>query len=359
MVNTPTPRTPQPKRRRANLKRKPNTNAQRRPKRRRGAQAPRLASGSPLGLSSRMQQAVNNPVIQQYYQCLESPFTCPPAKLSMGTLVPTFIQTLYYRGSFNLNADGSGYVALFPSVAVSGLGPLIYNYGAHNSSGTYQANNWTNATNASALATECRVIACGLRATPLLAATTIPGVANTGNIPGLSPNALVTMSTDQVNGLIQERPRPGVMNETLESHSFPVDTQSFIFYTALMGGWIGSTTLPNSCPVIGFQGYPNATSIYVEAVLHIECLTGTKLGTIINYDNVAEASSARDALSGFVPSWDSLMETVGYLKRNPAVRTTLGHATRAAGQHMQSLFSTYTVDALRRGGGELVIADMD
>jgi hypothetical protein len=217
-------------------------------------------------------------------------------------LVPTSINSAYWRGSTAANADGSIVIVATPNVVgflqffTSGL--LTAGYTTTNAIDAVSVyNNFGTG----------RVLSIGIRAVPMVAATAVPGVCYTGAMSGVSDSVLTLMNPTDFVDLPQARMNVGSIGASATGR--PIDPSSFIMDGRIVGsaGYSTTTQFPFSTPFIAFTGLPASAQVAIEAVMHFEA-------TPIIYHNLAPLGGASESfggkLSDYWPNFEKLWEVV-------------------------------------------------
>jgi len=292
---------------------------------------PRKAANSDRGI---MLQMANS-----YIASLNDPFTFQGPRLGFGTLVPTAVNSMYYRGAVTSNADGTLALLIIPSV-VQLL--QFYDGGLNNAGHTSVA-----ATDQSALQanfSSARVISMGLRCFPNIAATDAPGVSFQGAMPGMTINRLAAMTP--ADFISYPQGRIGIASNGSIATGRPQDPDSFIFYEQLInigsgGGFSDDDDLPFSTPYVVYQGLPSDTVVYVEVVVNVE--------VIQLYEHSAAPMSIQQTpgptLSSAFPSVERMWEYV-----SPKLGSVASNAITAIGNGLSSMIGSSAGKAL---GGTL------
>jgi len=211
-----------------------------------------------------------------YYKSLVDPFSYAGVRLGWGCMVPTNTVQGYLRATYSANADGSFCIVGLPNCTNAiniGTG------GAAVAAGSNPAN----VTDAAAIAAQFqsgRVVSYGVRAIPMIAATSVPGLCAVGaieqvtytQIQAMTPNDFVSYPTS--NGSI------GIAGASACGR--PIDVNSFTFNPVITNGtgFAVGTVLPYSIPYISFTGLPASATIIVEYCLNLEVINTTLHGTV-------------------------------------------------------------------------------
>jgi len=211
----------------------------------------------------------NGQTTVDYFKSLVDPFECSPPKLGWGCMVPTTVSQAYIRASFTTNADGSGAIMLVPS-ATGGI--LVNTSGL---SGTTWAN--VNFANSSAVASnfgEGRVISMGIKATPNIALTSVPGMVYAGAFTPTTYVNLITLSPSDLVSAVTSHQSISTNGATATGR--PVDPDSFTFLAPIVStsNWTAAansgTSLPFSIPYICFSGLPTLSTVFYEVCMNFE-----------------------------------------------------------------------------------------
>lgn len=256
--------------------------------------------------------SVKGDMTRQYISTLADPFSYGNLRLGFGTFVPTNLATLYVRGSFTSNLDGSFQVMLIPA---NGAGGTNARAGLYVSSATSLATPafshipWQNQAVVFGLGIENRVVAGGIRVLPLMAATSVPGVIYNAQVPSDSFNNLNAVAANTSASYPYCQWGDGRKGAT--GLVRPCDLEAFQFRTQTAGGYPDAlTTTFSSVPRITGLGFPASTSIFVEAVLHVECLPSQQ-NTQTNYVGGGQSDAEiPKTLTDEHSSVDSLWNTV-------------------------------------------------
>lgn len=228
-----------------------------------------------------------------YTNTLNDPFQYGPVRLGYGTMVPTTVTTVYYRGALTVNADGTFVVASFPTVRGTS-GSILYNISG--SAGvTWGQTRLSNDVTVSTLLSAARVISMGIRAKPLLAATATPGILYSGTIPRISIGSIAAQSTIAVTGSPYSEWSSSDRGAVVRWR--PVDSQSYEIIPERLTNT--STFVYDSVPFIGGAGFPASTQVMLEVVMNLEGV-GTIGASLFNGD------APQPQLSDYFPSVDSL-----------------------------------------------------
>lgn len=204
-----------------------------------------------------------------YFKSLVDPFECSPPKLGWGCMVPTTVSQMYTRSSFVTNADGSGGIMVMPC---SNGGILVNNAGL--AVATWVASSFSNAAAIQASFGEGRVASVGVRCTPNIALTAIPGMIYSGALTATTAANINTLTIGDLQQQVTSHQSVSTNGATATGR--PVDPDSFTFQIAVTGasGWGSATflqnTLPFSIPYIAFVGLPASSTVYFEVCINFE-----------------------------------------------------------------------------------------
>lgn len=184
-------------------------------------------------------------------------------------MVPSTITQAYLRSSLVTNADGSASIMIVPGVN----GGILTN-----TSGLAVAT-WTPAqfANGSAISGsfgEGRICSVGIKATPSIALTSIPGMVYSGAFTPATYANLLTLTAVDFQQLVTSH--QSISTNGATSTGRPVDPDSFTFLAPVVAssGWGSApnttTTLPFSVPYVSFVGLPASSTIFFEVCMNIE-----------------------------------------------------------------------------------------
>lgn len=223
-------------------------------------------------------------------------------------MVPTELYTCYTRGSFTLNADGTGSCCLLPVVGSNGgtSAPFWYNNGTFNSNTGWAGASFSNASVVAAALYAGRVVSAGVRVLPQVAATSVPGTIYAGSVNILSQAVLVTNSTNGITSWPQLKMGYGALGATAVSR--PKDPDSFVFDPIVIFGNSSQTTFV-STPVIAFTGFPASTSVQYEIVLNVEgIMSGVSVSAAL--EGGGSGQDAESTPSDFFPSVEQMWKNI-------------------------------------------------
>jgi len=265
-------------------------------------------------IRNRSRNQFNNSLAKNCYSdLLNDPFNNPPCRIGYGTMVPTQLGTVVYRTTTAANADGSFGLYVIPTLGTTS-NPIGYN-NAGAAVATWTTAGWQNiAQYPTTLLSECRIIALGVKITPLIAATAAPATVLAGSISGVARTTLDGLTPTAV--LAYSMLQPFVVRaDTLMVNSRPIDNQAYEFLTV---NAVGSTSniWPNSTPVIAITGAPASANFLIEAIMHFEYIPIPNTTNTREYE--ANASySEEPKISHSFPSQEKLWDyTFGRL--NPS-----------------------------------------
>ena len=279
---------------------------------------------------------------QAYVDNLNDPFDYPPVPLGLGTMIPTECSSAYIRNQFALNADGSGTIVFIPNLIngnnTAGGGAFI----SINNLATATAPTWAtqfNAANATQLTADFdqyRLLSAAIRILPLQAQTAVPGVMNagvvapdsSGNVPG-GTGTIASATTTLISSWPELETFMGY--EPIQVVWRPSELSDYDFSTQRTTTL--TTNVDSNVPVCvaTFSGFPASTTIYFEAVAHIEGYASTK---IVGFNNVGELAKN---VASEQPSVDSLWQYA--VKRIGPTVSSLGSYLAAKGIDMVSNYS--------------------
>lgn len=266
-----------------------------------------------------------------YADLLNNPFEANPCKIGFGCMVPSVVGTMLFRSSQVINADGSIGVFLIPTLGNTGTTscPIFVNVAGAGTT-VWSAGAWTNIGQfPSTLTDELRVISCGLKITPLIAATATPGICFAGSVAGESRNDLAAYSPSS-SATLANLQSFVTSNHTITALSRPIDNAAYEFLTV---NYSGSPTnqFSHSSPFISLTGYPASSTVLIEAILHFEyipVLTSTNLRANMYVDSPDEPKLSSDFVSS-----ESMWEYTRRILTDPAVldigNTFMGVGTSA------------------------------
>jgi len=223
-----------------------------------------------------------------YSDLLNDPFHSPPCRIGFGTMVPTQLGSVVYRASVAANADGSMGVFVNPSVTA---GP-IYIANSGFTTATWTSTGWLNlAAYPATIISECRIIALGLKLTPLVAETVAPVTAFAGAIAGVSTNTIGALTPSQASSYTALSPFI-VRGETLMACSRPLDNSAYEF---LVQNYTTTTNnlYPSSIPLIVLSGLPASTPVLIECVMHFEYIPVVNTVTTRQYNTDFQPSEPK------------------------------------------------------------------
>lgn len=245
----------------------------------------------------------NIPPLNCYSDLLNDPFNTPPCRIGYGTMVHTEVGTMILRQTFTTNADGSFAIVMMPFIGSTNL-PITVSTGligvvAWASSAFSNIGQYPNT-----ILSECRVIASGLKVTPLIAATVAPGTVYAGAVDGRD-QAAFTLNTPQI---ISTWPalRPFInRSETVKVTSRPTDLSAYEFRISDYTG-ANNVVYNNSACAMVLAGFPIGASIIVECVLHFEYIPVPSVTTV--RDNVLTTEDDTPKITSSFPSFEKLWE---------------------------------------------------
>lgn len=250
-----------------------------------------------------------------YAHCLQDPYTHPPIRLGMGTMVPTNLATLTFRGVATASADGS--FAVFCSPVMGGAdaanaAPLHFN-SAGLAVATWSHIAWNNRSAYSNIIGEARVISCALKVTPIISMTAAPPIAYAGSLIGLSTANIYSKTITELLGFTILSSK--VTRSTVGARSRPVDNDAYVFrYATATGGEV--IALETSTPTVLYTGLPASCTLSIEAILHLEYIP-----TNSNSANLNEAHPLTNhpTASSFFPSTEKMWEYINERISAPGV----------------------------------------
>jgi len=268
-----------------------------------GQQKKMNASAGPLNSLVARDLNLDVAVAKRWADNLSNPFHYPPTPL--GSVVPTFISTLLFRGTFTLT-NGSGLMAVLPGLAGAAATPIIT--AAQLTSGTaivQTATAYTNQALAGSGASSARVLSVAVRAWPNLAGTAAPGQMGVGL---LNYNTTLTPftgnSVDTIMGWQSTLfSKAGEDSAGLASWR-PVDSEDLEFNSLYLTSITATGMVTGTVPYIVFSGLPNVTTVTYEVIQHIECTAAFPSTSMIlasMYDSIhADVEGAFQYVSDFV-----------------------------------------------------------
>jgi hypothetical protein len=253
-------------------------------------------------------------VVRAYINTLNDPFTYPGVKLGWGCMLPTSVYTLYVRGNFNTNADGSFAVFMAPQLVNNGitnLYPIQYNVGGAASTTWNNLATWTNVTNVSASASAGRVVSGGIKVYPQVPATSVPGVLAAMSIPTGTSSGILAQTPTTLS--YQPYAEIGYGATGASGVTRPQDVSSFdMDVRTILGNTSSTTVFDCSIPAISGIGFPPTTNIWYEAVLNVE--------TLMNYTDASGAITSMnqrldstETLATHHASFDSMWQAIKHL----------------------------------------------
>lgn len=242
-------------------------------------------------------------MLRRYADLLNDPFSVAPVKLGFGTMVPTTTATLYWRGILTTASDGTLSIAVFPGVNGSNCG-VFSNAGLFTTGVNWAQNQWANSSAVTGMGLQqIRFLGMGLRAYTNSGLNIQPGIWFVGSVPSTYPGAVTAQSASQLVTL--PALKPGVTRTGARAVSRPQDNSSYEFTVAATppSGYLAS----HSIPMIVIQNSAGASSIYVEAVCHIEGIEGLGSETANIF---GESTAPEPGLSDWFPSTEQLFKAV-------------------------------------------------
>lgn len=234
-----------------------------------------------------------------YVATVTNPWAVGPCRIGFGTLVPTQLYTGYARFKVSASSDGAIAFAMVPSL----ISTVQY---ANTSGASTTWNTPVSCTNATAIQVACgsaRVVSAGIKAMPLIPATSSPGMLFAGSIPSTSVGTVTAISANnlaQFPGLKQGRAITGG-----SAISEPIDPDSFNMWSSVVNGFGNNTLFVNSCPVIVMLNLPASCDVWVEVCVNIEgILIANSSSAAIT--NPSVSTESQTTLSDYFPSIESL-----------------------------------------------------
>jgi len=305
-----------------------------------------------------------NSVFRSWVDTLNDPFFYPPIPYGFGTFQPTQLATAYYHGSVAANSvDGTFMVAIGTSL----IGGINYSNSAL-SSGVWTSASYQNTTALQALGDNYRVISLGVRACPLVAATSVPGVSYTGLVDENINNLTTTGNLSTASALSSYvNSHIGLATYGSTAISRPIDdtVAEFLLQTrsttiASISGW--------ATPYIVFTNLPVSSTVIFEVVMNIEILGGNS--AVANGTEVANLSGGLvSAFPTFNAAYRAAIPLLGpsikldFDSGGPAGSTVLSQisssrmrrnisrvvAGAGMGNRMSSFAEEHTIDQLNHG----------
>jgi len=265
-------------------------------------------------------------VAGSYLRSLNDPFQYDGVRLGYNTMVPTELATLYFRGVATCNSDGSWSAIALPAPQVSGQAPVLNNPNGIGST-IWNVGPYSNAAAVSPIMNEFRVVSIGLRALPLVAAVSIPGIAYAGSIPITNFDNAAVMTSSALAALptsVWSNSNDGV---TVVGR--PIDNASFEFRAFTQPT---SVNLPFSAPYVTFQGLPTGTRIIYEVCFNIEGIRDFTIGGVSAINAHDSANSSGPTVSDYFPTFESAWKTLrGYLDNPASFTSDLDAASQITG----------------------------
>lgn len=241
-----------------------------------------------------------------YVNLLNDPFGNSPCRLGVGTMVSTELGSVVFRSTIPTNSDGSLMLFVLPSLGAS-VNPITYSTSTFTTAGAVATTGFSNiAQYPVTIGSESRIIVCGLRVTPMIPATSAPGIIYSGSLLGQSDNSLANLQPAQVatTGSMV----PLVTSDPVYIKSRPIDNSAYEFLVSNTTG--GNTFVyPHSIPTVVLSGFPAGASILFEIVIHFEYIPVYNNTTLREFNNEPDPPTA----SASFPSFDSFWN---YAKRN-------------------------------------------
>jgi len=206
-------------------------------------------------------------VAQAYLNTLNAPFKYPGINIGFGCLIPTMLNSVYVKGSFNVNAtDGTFRVNTLPWTLNPTNNGTIVNIAnlAASVAQTYSPIAAADGGLLNNMAGFARVVSGGLRVFVKYAATAQGGIMNAFTIPTNSSTP-TTLSFNTALSLPQAR-----MSNTDSCSVYyrPTDFNDYEFYSLTSAG--ATSTLASFQGYIDGTGYPTGATVYYEACYHLE-----------------------------------------------------------------------------------------
>jgi hypothetical protein len=234
-----------------------------------------------------------------YVATVTNPWAVGPCRIGFGTLVPTQLYTGYARFKVSASSDGAIAFAMVPSI----VSTVQY---ANTSGASTTWNTPISCTNAVAIQAACgqaRVVSAGIKAMPLIPATSSPGMLFAGSIPSTTIGTVTAISANnlaQFPGLKQGRAITGG-----SAISEPIDPDSFNMWSSVVNGFGSGTLFVNSCPVIVMLNLPASCDVWVEVCVNLEgILIANSSSAAIT--NPSVSTESQTTLSDYFPSIETL-----------------------------------------------------
>lgn len=272
-----------------------------------------------------------SPVVTQYINTINDPFTHGPLRLGWGTMVPTNLYTAILRTSFTGNADGSFGVAMMPSLGGANNNIWFNNAGA--GVATWNAQAYANGTNIYNMIKECRIVSGGVKVFPMVPGTAAPGVLYAGSLPALTVTDFGATTINTFAAVPYLKIGYGATGGCAVIH--PIDPVSFEFTSIAGTGYQTGTLANSSSPIIVGLGFPASTVVFVEVVLNIEAINETSVTAVITNPELRSSDATNDLTDAF-PSVENMWKTIkSYLPESSSVyeaATQLPSIARKANQ---------------------------
>jgi hypothetical protein len=227
-------------------------------------------------------------------------------RLGWGTMVPTLLSCAYLRGSIAVNAtDGSFAIAMLPTLGLTNNPIFLQNSGA--GTGTWSSTSFTNAAAIGTTIFEARPVSGGIKVVPQVAATSVPGVIYAMSLPTATTNQITASTPNALSAFYGAKFGFGSLGASAVVR--PVDPNSFIFEAAGVAGYIGTSTIASTVPVIVGLGFPIGTTIFYECKLNLEGIAAfSDAGAISNPGTRTDSDS--DTLASAFPNIEVMWNTI-------------------------------------------------
>jgi hypothetical protein len=221
------------------------------------------------GPKNNLSSEVQN-VSREYLKTLADPWQYANVKLGWGCMVPSRLAQVYLRGVTTANADGSLALAPLPDVTT---GLFVFAGGAASVSASSNVVP-TDSAAIQANFNEARIVSMGIKAYPVIAATSVPGVCYAGSLTGMTDTILNGLCVNDFASFPTSTMFHGAAGASATGR--PVDPTSFQFQPEYVdtNGWAASanntTEIPFSIPYVAFLGLPNGASVAYELCINLE-----------------------------------------------------------------------------------------
>lgn len=319
------------------------------------------------------------PMMTSYYRCLTDPFNCPPVRLGYGTMVPTQLHTAYLRTSTVTSAAGNLNLFVLPNPNNFVLQTFANGQGVSPEVITSRISTSANVALLNSMYDLTRTVAMGLRIYPMVPATSVPGIVSLGCAPRSDLADFVANydsdppGTHLANASSEYVFQMPYMREHMAKPSNldyyqltwrPTDIRDFEFTQGdaatirpnavatnapfvsvqLPANGVTSNDTQGSFLVAAIQGLPANTTVYFEAVLHLETIDATnplsstefsssKPGTDSVADenpNIPTIESVYRSFRDMLPSVDTVAGAATSLLTSPIVQQAARNIYRSA-----------------------------